>query len=328
MSARPLGVGFLGAGAVVQTIHLPTLARLRDRLETRVVMDVNPQTAAAVAARAGARATTSESDLLADTSVDIVAICSPPEFHAAQVVAAIRAGKRTILCEKPLASSPEGIAAIREAANAGVRLAVGAMHVHDPAWTAVKPHLFAAHTVRSSIVLPFNDRFEDAATQLLPRPAFAMGELDDAARRAMLEAAVLGLAIHDLPLVRAFLPRRPSLFSARFLEPFGYAINLSTPDTVVELHGLMQPHWQPRWTFEAVSADASLHVDFTPSFVHAGSAVATLADKSGVRVFGPYPMNGYEAEWRALATGAPLPPLDEVLDDISFAVDIAVGATA
>jgi Oxidoreductase family, NAD-binding Rossmann fold len=39
--------------------------------------------------------------------VGVVAICSPGQFHAAQVEAATAAGKRGILCEKPLATTVE-----------------------------------------------------------------------------------------------------------------------------------------------------------------------------------------------------------------------------
>ena len=39
-TAGRLRVGILGAGPVTQAIHLPTLARLSDDFEVRVVMDV------------------------------------------------------------------------------------------------------------------------------------------------------------------------------------------------------------------------------------------------------------------------------------------------
>ena len=42
MSQPRLGVGFIGAGAVTQAIHLPTLARLTAEFEIRQVFDVPP----------------------------------------------------------------------------------------------------------------------------------------------------------------------------------------------------------------------------------------------------------------------------------------------
>jgi myo-inositol 2-dehydrogenase / D-chiro-inositol 1-dehydrogenase len=105
--SKPLGVGIIGAGPVTQAIHLPTLASLGDRLQVVHIMDVNAEVGALVASRTGARSTTSVQTLLEDPEVDVVAICSPGQFHAAQVEAATAAGKLAILCEKPLATTVE-----------------------------------------------------------------------------------------------------------------------------------------------------------------------------------------------------------------------------
>jgi predicted dehydrogenase len=55
-------------------------------------MDVNGEVGALVASRTGARSTTNVQTLLEDPEVDVVAICSPGQFHAAQVEAATAAG--------------------------------------------------------------------------------------------------------------------------------------------------------------------------------------------------------------------------------------------
>jgi hypothetical protein len=94
----------------------------------------------------------------------------------------------------------------------------------------------------------------------------------------------------------------------------------------------MHTHWKPRWELEVIADDQVLHIDFGPSYVHAGSAVATLTASDGSsRSFGPYAFNGYEGEWRAMhrvATGgaASAPALSTLIDDLTFAVDIAEGA--
>src|SRR3954452_11122799 len=93
-----LGVGIIGAGPVTQAIHLPTLARLRNDFSVVRIMDVDPAVAESVAARADAAWTTRVDEVLADPAVEIVAICSPHRFHAEQVIAACRAGKRAVLC--------------------------------------------------------------------------------------------------------------------------------------------------------------------------------------------------------------------------------------
>jgi myo-inositol 2-dehydrogenase/D-chiro-inositol 1-dehydrogenase len=134
-----VGVGFIGAGPVTQAIHLPTLATLADRLHVAHVMDVDEPLAAAVATRVGARSTTEVDELLADPDVGVVAICSPHRFHAEQVEAACAAGKRAILCEKPLAVDYDGVARIVAASQASdVPVIVGTIHVYDPAVAAAR----------------------------------------------------------------------------------------------------------------------------------------------------------------------------------------------
>jgi predicted dehydrogenase len=338
--ARPLGVGILGAGPVTQAIHLPSLARLGDILEVRNIMDVDPAVAESVATRVGARFSTSLDELLADPAVEIVAICSPHHFHAAQVIAACRAGKKAVLCEKPFAMNGEEAAAIAAvSAETGVPIVVGAMHTFDPGWLAAEaawgdlPE--QVHTVRSSIVLPPNPRFEDFATEIVGRAAApAPAATGAAAEKAKLTGGVMGLAIHDLPLVRRFAPdfRDVEVLHAQTVLPFGYVISLRAGDVAIELRAAMNGTWEPSWTFEAIGNDASLSIDFTPSYVHAGSATARIRTAESTTVLGPFGHNGYEGEWRKLAelargTGTPPSP-ETLIHDLEFALAIADAAAA
>jgi myo-inositol 2-dehydrogenase / D-chiro-inositol 1-dehydrogenase len=330
-----LGVGFIGAGSVARTVHLPVLARLSHLYEVRHVMDVLPEAAETVAGRVGAKATLSQDELLADPAVDVVAICSPDQFHASQVVAACRAGKRAVLCEKPFTVSREEAAEVAAvSAETGVPILVGAMHTFDPGWLAATrlwgdlPE--SAHTIRSTIILPPNDRFIGYATELDAAGGFPDLDYEDAALvAALFTGGVLGLAIHDLPLVRRFLPSYDDLelLHAEFVRPFGYEIVLRAAGRKVELTGAMNIGWKPDWTFEVVSPESALTVRFTPSFVMGGSAVAEYARDGHRVVAGPYESNGYEDEWRRLAaivagTAEP-PPIEPLIDDITFAVAIA-----
>jgi len=335
-----LGVGILGAGPVTQAIHLPSLARLQDILEVRNIMDVDPSVAESVASRVGSAFSTSMEELLADPSVDIVAICSPHQYHAEQVIAACRAGKKAILCEKPFAMSGEEAASISAvSAETGVPIIVGAMHTFDPGWLAAEaawgdlPDL--VHTIRSSIVLPPNSRFEDFATEIVGRtPLPARDSTDPAVIKEMLVGGVMGLAIHDLPLVRRFTPDFASVevLHADIVRPFGYVISLRAGAVTVELRAAMNSTWEPSWVFEAIGDDASLLMDFTPSYVHAGSATAQLRKAGQTTVLGPFGHNGYEGEWRKLAdlargTGQP-PSAETLLHDLEFALAIAEAASA
>jgi myo-inositol 2-dehydrogenase/D-chiro-inositol 1-dehydrogenase len=95
------------------------------------VVDVNPQAAAALAARHGARVS-GTAEALADPAVGAVIIASSTDTHAELVIAAARAGK-AIFCEKPIDLSlprvDEALAAVRAA---GVPMLVGFNRRFDP----------------------------------------------------------------------------------------------------------------------------------------------------------------------------------------------------
>jgi myo-inositol 2-dehydrogenase / D-chiro-inositol 1-dehydrogenase len=329
------GVGIIGAGPVTQAIHLPTLARLRHTFRVVHVMDVDAEIASTVAARVGARSSTSIEAVMADDDVDIVAICSPPQFHAQQVESAIAAKKKAILCEKPFAVSHDEavhLAAISRAS--GVPIVVGAMHAFDQGWTAVADQATelsdTVTAIRSSIVLPLNSRYEDWSTQIHGRPAGGPGggELDQEARAAMLRNAVLGLTVHDLPLIRQVVPEITDVIRAEFIPPFGYQITLRAGDVVLDLFGYMHLLWRPDWTLEMWGPEKSIAIEFTPSYVHAGSATAAVSGDDKTELFGPYQRNGYDSEWRhvgELAAGRRQAPadLDAVIDDLTYTIDIA-----
>jgi predicted dehydrogenase len=342
--APAIGVGFLGAGPVTQAIHLPSLARLGEALRVAHVMDVDSAVASTVAARVGASHSASMESLLDDPAVDVVAICSPHQFHAAQVIAACRAGKKAVLCEKPFAVSAEEAAEIAAvSAETGVPILVGAMHTFDPGWLAAEELagglLRSAHTLRSSIVLPPNARFEDFATEVIARPAAPERDLEDpAVVAAVLEGGILGLAIHDLPLVRRFVPDFADLevLRAEAVRPFGYVVLVRAGGRTIELTAQVASGatavWKPDWTFEAVGPDSALAVTFTPSYVQAGSAVAELTAGGRTQAAGPFGHNGYEGEWRRIAgiVGGTehAPAASELIDDLRFALAIVDGARA
>jgi myo-inositol 2-dehydrogenase / D-chiro-inositol 1-dehydrogenase len=330
-----LGVGILGAGPVTQAVHLPTLARLPDQFRVVAVMDVDARVAEPVAARAGAKPALSMQAVLDHPGVDVVAVCSPHQFHAEQVAAICAAGKRGILCEKPLATTQADAEEIRKAVTtAGIPLVVGAMHAYDPGWLAALDAcagwLGGIHTIRSTIILPFNDRFEDWATEIASRaaPLPPTGVLSAEERAERIRGLVLGLSIHDLPLVRTFAPAFERVDHAEFVAPFGGVISLTAGQRRVELIAFMRPVWQPDWRLEAWAAEASLSVSFTPSYVHAGSASATIRDHQGERHITASPYNGYEGEWRELhdlirGKATPRYRLSEIVADLRFATDVA-----
>lgn len=117
--ADSLRWGILGTGKIAEKFasELP-------RSRTGRLVAVGSRTTEAARAFAGRHPGTrphgSCAELLADPEVDAVYIASPNPFHAAQAIAAARAGKQ-ILCEKPFAmSAREAESVFAEAERAGV----------------------------------------------------------------------------------------------------------------------------------------------------------------------------------------------------------------
>jgi myo-inositol 2-dehydrogenase / D-chiro-inositol 1-dehydrogenase len=332
--STPLGVGVLGAGPVTQAIHLPTLATLYDRFRVVHVMDVDERVATAVAARTGARATTDVQAVLDDPAVDVVAVCSPHQFHAEQVEAAAKAGKRGILCEKPLATTVEQAQRIADvSASSGIPVVVGAMHVHDPAYVAASeawgdlPERVTLVQVRT--YLPTNDSMVDLATNLAaPPPAPPRTDAaDPAARTAAVRAGILGLATHNLPHVRRFVPAVEEVLSAAYLPHSGYELTFRGGRAAARVLALMPGRWGPDWSIRVYGSDSQLHVQFPPSYVLAGSATATLSTRSS-RTEWVYPRNGYQAEWLHLADAVDgrtelAVPVQTAVDDMLYALHLA-----
>ncbi len=89
-----------------------------DQCEIRAVCDLDRERLAAVARRYPAvRAVSDFREVLADASVDAVAICTPVGTHACLARAALEAGKH-VLVEKPMTHSVETAEALIELAEA------------------------------------------------------------------------------------------------------------------------------------------------------------------------------------------------------------------
>jgi myo-inositol 2-dehydrogenase / D-chiro-inositol 1-dehydrogenase len=336
MMSRRIGVGIIGGGLAAQAIHLPTLARMPDRFRVVRVMDADLATAKVVAARCGAQASASANEVYDDPAVEVVAICSPHALHAEQAIAACRAGKRLIICEKPLGTTraeAQGLALAAEESKTPI--IVGAMHVYDPAyrdahaaWTEMGNE--AVH-VHSAIYLPSNDLFIDQATDRAPRasaPPPARPNLADPIVQAQLiRGAILGLAIHDLPLVRAFQPEIGAIMSARYVPPFGYELSTMSEGRTARFLAFMPGEWPPSWTLRAIGRACELRATFPPSYVLSGSSRCEVFERGRTLVF-EHCAGGYEEMWAhgfdvVSELSAPLVGLDGIMADIAYAMTLA-----
>ncbi|VEG56761.1 putative dehydrogenase [Mycolicibacterium aurum] len=119
--STPLSFGLIGAGWI-GTFHAETLAHRLPNTRLVAVADPVPGAAERLSAL---RSYQDPMELIADPSVEAVAICSPAATHADLVVAAARAGKH-VFCEKPMALTlDDADRAIAAARDAGVALQVG-----------------------------------------------------------------------------------------------------------------------------------------------------------------------------------------------------------
>jgi myo-inositol 2-dehydrogenase/D-chiro-inositol 1-dehydrogenase len=117
----PLSFGLIGAGWI-GSFHAETLANRLPGARLAAVADPVPGAAERLPAP---RAYRDPLDLIADRSIDAVAICSPAATHTDLVVAAAQAGKH-VFCEKPMALTlDDANRAIDAARAAGVVLQVG-----------------------------------------------------------------------------------------------------------------------------------------------------------------------------------------------------------
>jgi 1,5-anhydro-D-fructose reductase (1,5-anhydro-D-mannitol-forming) len=134
-----LGWGIIGTGGFAGSATAPAIRALGSAGSLVAVVSRDRGRADAFAAQHGARrAYTDYADLLRDSEVDIVYICTPNAHHAEQALAAARAGKH-VLCEKPLATSVADARRVVEAFEAaGLKLGTHFQTRHHTAFVEMK----------------------------------------------------------------------------------------------------------------------------------------------------------------------------------------------
>jgi predicted dehydrogenase len=136
-------------------------------------------------------------EALATSGADVVDICTPTALHAAQVIAALKAGKH-VLCEKPLATSTAEAKEILKIAGKSKGLLMPAMCMRFwPGWSQLK-EVVEKKTYGHVLAAGFG-RFSE-------RPGWG-----DAASHP--GGALLDMHIHDTDFVQ-FLFGRPSKVSS------------------------------------------------------------------------------------------------------------------
>ena len=110
-----LKIGIIGCGKITQGRHAPEYAE-NPNCQLAAFFDVVPERAKALAEQYGGTAYDSIEALLA-SDVDAVSVCVANAYHAQASIQALKAGKH-VLCEKPMATTPEDCEAMVAAAKA------------------------------------------------------------------------------------------------------------------------------------------------------------------------------------------------------------------
>jgi myo-inositol 2-dehydrogenase/D-chiro-inositol 1-dehydrogenase len=138
MANSMLKIGLIGAGRIGK-VHAEAICTRVDSAELAAVSDVHFPAAQALAEKW--RIPQVHQDhcaILADPSIDAVAICSSTDTHAQIIIDAAQAGKH-IFCEKPIDHSLEKIdAALAAVERTGVKLMVGFNRRFDANFRRVK----------------------------------------------------------------------------------------------------------------------------------------------------------------------------------------------
>lgn len=110
--AGAIRIAVVGAGDFAVAMHLPLIQAMPDQYQLRAIVNRTGHKAASIAKRFGADvAATDFEAILSDPDIDAVLLCTRHNLHAAQALAALKAGKH-VLVEKPLALNRQELAAI------------------------------------------------------------------------------------------------------------------------------------------------------------------------------------------------------------------------
>ena len=125
MDKDRLNIGIVGAG-MIGKVHAENLAYRIPEANPLIIADINEKAAREAAARCNIpKMTTDYQEILADSEIDAVVICSSTDTHARIIGEAAQAGKH-IFCEKPidfsLAKIDQALALVNKA---GVKLQIG-----------------------------------------------------------------------------------------------------------------------------------------------------------------------------------------------------------
>lgn len=122
-----LKIGIIGCGGIANGKHMPALKQVKE-VEMVAFCDIIEERAEKAKADFGtseAKVYTDYQELLKDSSIDVIHVCTPNNSHAEISIAGLHSDKH-VMCEKPMAKTSEEARAMLEAAKeTGKKLTVG-----------------------------------------------------------------------------------------------------------------------------------------------------------------------------------------------------------
>lgn len=353
MAGPILHVGIIGCGEAAQALHVPALNSLADRFRIAACADVSLKARTHLAALTGSRAVGVD-ELLADAGVDVVVICAPDAVHADLAIAACEAGKRAVLLEKPPALNSRLVALIAEAsAKSGTPVLVGYPHIYDAAVAQALSAIGDGPVRSAEFVCRIgpNARYTSELLDTVRGDDVDRwgGMIDGLSRVATVSeilgvdvpssyvtasALMLGLAIHDLPVLRRVVREPLTVSYARVRR--GHGMTGFGIDAVLEqasggrvLYQLeMQDLKMTDWGFEARRDGLAVRVAYPTSYAQGAPSVCTVrtegADGPEGRRHDQVYETGFRRAWRHLydvvtAGAVPLTPVADAVRDVELA---------
>ena len=138
MGTEKIKVAVIGCGTIANSAHIPSYMK-NENAEILYFCDILPERAEEAVSKYGCgKAVTDYKEVLADSLVDAVSVCTPNNMHAEISIAALKAGKQ-VLCEKPSARTYGEAVKMQEAqAETGNMLSIGVVNRFNAAVNKIK----------------------------------------------------------------------------------------------------------------------------------------------------------------------------------------------
>ena len=190
--SKPLGIGLVGAGAIMRLSHAPTVSKTAGA-RLAAVFDRDLSRAEALAGEFGGKAYNELEAMLSSSDVDAVIVATPNRFHEEGVVAAAAHGKH-VFCEKPLTIDIQsGYRMVKVCREAGVVLQVG---FNQRFWSQVQ---IAKSLVEAGFIGKIHQVRSNYSEKASAYPAATNYRYDMAQSGG---ATIIDLTIHRIDLLR------------------------------------------------------------------------------------------------------------------------------